>query len=151
MTTIDPTTNLGKLRLRIADYGDIPYLPDVVYTQTLIDTNNSLTASAIILAKYILGMLSFQTDRKLGLQLSVNGSQKFRQYKEFLILTVKDPAFMDISPIPFNEFGTTQHPLLVFQKAWNLNLANTTVDQELQWNSIGSAVPSDGSTYGWYS
>ena len=78
MTTIDPTTNLGKLRLRIADYGDIPYLPDVVYTQTLIDTNNSLTASAIILAKYILGMLSFQTDRKLGLQLSVNGSQKFR-------------------------------------------------------------------------
>lgn len=150
MTTIDPTTPLGVLRLRVADFGDIPFLPDTVYLQTLVDQNNSLTNSARICASYILGMLAFKTDRKLGLQLSVSGSQAFRQYKEFLILTVKDPAFMDLTPIPFNEFGTTQHPIIVFQKNWNLNIANTTVDQELQWNSIGSPPATDG-FYEWYS
>ena len=58
MAVIDPSTNIGKLRLRLADWRDIQWLPDAVYQQTLDDTSNNLTASTRILAQYILAILS---------------------------------------------------------------------------------------------
>lgn len=57
MAVIDPSTNIGKLRLRLADWRDIQWLPDAVYQQTLDDTSNNLTASTRILAQYILAIL----------------------------------------------------------------------------------------------
>ena len=41
MAVIDPSTNIGKLRLRLADWRDIQWLPDAVYQQTLDDTSNN--------------------------------------------------------------------------------------------------------------
>lgn len=124
---IDPTSNIGKLRLRVADYGDLPLLPDAVYQSTLDDTSNNLTLSASILAKYILGMLSHKTHRKLA-QIEVWGSENFRNYKEFLLLTISNPAFMDFSPIPYSsteEFS----PILDFQKNWNQGFVCTEAQQ----------------------
>ena len=147
MATIDPSTNLGKLRLRCADFGDIPYLPDSVYTQTLLDNNNSLPVSAKICATYILGTLAFKTHRKIGLQLEVWGAEAFTAYKQYLVLIVTNPNFMDISPIPYNVNGTALHPLMQFSKDWNLNYAQITQSQQLSWDAIGS--PSSSDTWNW--
>lgn len=145
MTVIDPSTDLGKLRLRVADYGDIQYLPDSVYLQTLQDKNNNLYESAKTCAMYILGMLSFKTHRKLQ-QLEIWGGEAFTHYKEFLMLTVKDPAFMDISPLPYSAASDCPSPILLFQESWNRNFCAGTSDQQLNLNALYS--PNEGGPYG---
>ena len=52
MPLIDPTTNLGKVRLRCGDFSDVPFLPDSVYEATLADTNNNVVRAAGICAIY---------------------------------------------------------------------------------------------------
>lgn len=146
MITIDPSTNLGKLRLRCADYGDIPYLPDSVYTQTLADNNDNLAQSAKICASYILGQLAFKTHRKMGLQLEVWGKEAFDSYKEFLLLTTTNPAFMEINPMPWGASGTMLDELLQFQEDWNKQYYRGTQSQKMALDAdIG---PNDGSRYG---
>jgi len=58
MPAIDPTTNEGKLRLRLGDWRDITLLPSSVYQQTLTDCNNNLNKATAILAQYILAILA---------------------------------------------------------------------------------------------
>jgi hypothetical protein len=142
--TLDPTTNLGRLRLRCGDYSDMPWLPDSVYNQTLIENDNNLVRSAKTCAQYILGQLSFKTHRKIGLQAEVWGGEAFAQYKQFLLLTVTNPNFMDISPIPVNLQGTALHPLMQFTKDWNLNYAQITQSEQLSMNAIGSPSSAGG-------
>lgn len=146
MAVIDPSTNVGKLRLRCADYSDLPYLPDIVYSQTLSDNDNNIPRSAKICATYILGMLAHKTHRSMGLQLQVWGNQAFEQYKQYLLLTIKDPSFMDISPIPYSASGTEVNPLIDFQKSWNRNYYNGTQSQQLALDADIS--PNDGSRTG---
>lgn len=146
---IDPTTNIGKLRLRVADYSDYPMLPDSVYSSVLADTDNNLSRSAATISIYLLGMLSQKVDRQMGLQLIVKGSQAFKAYKDFLLLTVSNPNFMDISPIPVNLTGTTLHPLIQFQRDWNLNYTNITQSEQMNWDAIGS--PSNGDPFNYSS
>lgn len=147
MTVIDPTTNLGKLRLRVADFGDIVYLPDSVYLQTLVDTNNNLTQSAKTCALYILGTLSFRVHRKMGLQLEVFNGEAFEHYKEFLLLTVTNPAFMTISPVALQSTTTSNRNVLQeFVTEWNENYYRGTQSQEMALDAdIG---PNDGSRLG---
>ena len=146
MTIIDPTTNLGKLRLRCADYSDIPFLPDSVYLQTLTDNNDNLFASARTCASYILGMLAFKTHRKMGLQLENWGGEAFAQYKEYLLLTVTNPAFMDLSPLPYSATSGTVSPIIQFQNAWNKNFTRGTENQQLNLNALYS--PNNNDLYG---
>lgn len=143
--TIDPSTNLGKLRLRVGDWSDLPYLPDSVYTQTLIDNDDNLNTSTLIIAKYILGMLAYKTHRKMGLQLEIWGQEAFQNYKEFLLLTVTNPAFMSIAPIPY---ATTDeyNAILQFASDWNKNFALGTQSQQMATDAAIS--PNDGSLYG---
>ena len=145
MTTIDPTTNLGKLRLRVADFSDIPYLPDSVYNQTLVDTNNNLAESAKICAMYILGTLAFKTHRKMGLQLEIFSGEAFEHYKEFLLLTVSNPAFMSYAPLA--QSSTTDSNILAdFVSDWNRGYYAGTQSQSMALDAdIG---PNDGSRYG---
>lgn len=143
---IDYTTNIGRLRLRIADVSDLPFLPDAVYTQVLADNSNNLPRSAITLATYILGMLAFKSHRKMA-QLEVWGKESFDSYKEFLLLTTNNPAFMDISPVPPNIFGTDLHPLMQFTKDWNQNFSSGTQSQQLHWDALGS--PNNSDTWQW--
>jgi hypothetical protein len=144
---IDPSTNLGKLRLRVADFGDIPYLPDSVYLQTLADNNDNLSTSAKTCAMYILGTLAFKTHRKMGLQLEVWGAEAFTNYKEFLLMTVSNPMFMDYSPIPYQSLDSTQRDMLTeFVSDWNKNYYKGTQSQAM---AISADVgPNDGSRYG---
>jgi len=132
---IDFSTDVGKLRLRTADISDLPYLPDSVYTQVLAEEDGNLPRAAKIIATYILGILSHKTHRKLN-QLEVWGSEAFSQYKQFLLLTVTNPSFMDISPVPVNVFGDCAHPLIQFQQDWNNNYVGFTQSQQMSMSAI---------------
>jgi hypothetical protein len=128
------------LRLRCADHSDLPYLPDSVYAQTLADNDNNLARSAKICATYILGMLAHKaTHRKMGLQLEVWGRDAFESYKSFLLLTVVNPNFMDLSPIPYSASGTALNPIQQFAKDWNLNRVGLTQDQQLNLDAVGNS------------
>lgn len=143
---LDPTSNIGKLRLRVADYSDLPLLPDSVYESTFNDNNGNLPKTAKVIATYILGMLSHKTHRKMN-QLEVWGAEAFNNYRQFLLLTVKDPAFMDCSPIPYSSISET-NPLIQFQESWNRNYYCGTENQQLNMSAAYS--PNDGSTFGPY-
>ncbi len=145
MTTIDASTDIGKLRLRVADYSDIPFLPDSVYTQTLSDNSSNLPQCAIILATYILGMLAFKTHRKMGLQLEVWGKEAFDSYKEFLLLTITNPAIMNVALVPIStasDFNT----LIQFQSDWQKNYFSGDQSQQLASDALAS--PNQGGLYG---
>lgn len=144
MAVIDYSTDIGKLRMRIADTGDLPFLPDSVYAGVLAEKNNNLRTSAIALASMILGQLAFKTHKRLA-TLEIWGSEGFRNYSQFLIMTVKDPAFMDCSPIPYGAGTTETHPLIQFANDWNKNFP-VTQSQQLAFDA--SISPNDGSTYG---
>lgn len=130
MAVIDPTTNLGKLRLKVGDITDLQLLPDSVYTQTLVDTNNNLTQSTGIIAGYILAILSQQTHQKL-VQIEVFGNQWFEQYVTFIKLVVLNPNLSQIAPVPYAAGVDTQNPLTQFTDDWYANYAQGTQSQRL--------------------
>lgn len=138
---IDPTSNIGKLRLRCGDYNEIGIMPDSVYQSVLDDNENNLNASARVMAMYILGALSKDSHRKL-VQIEVWGKEAFDSYKEFLMLTFKDPAFMNLAPIPYSGGLTEDHPLIQFATDWNNNHVRLTDSEQLnllgQYRYIGN-------------
>lgn len=141
---IDPSSNLGKVRLRIADVSDLPYLSDDVIQTTLSENGNNVKLAAKICAMYILGMLSHKTHRKMA-QLEVWGAEAFTAYKQFLMLAHTNPAFLDYSPLPYMS-AAEYSPILEFQKAWNCNFTNGTEAQQLSFNADLS--PNDNSRTG---
>ena len=140
MATIDPTTNLGKVRLRCADWNsDAGYfLPDAVYEQTLIDTNQNVPRSASICAQYILGILSQRTHKKLQ-QLELFNDAQFTQYLQFLKITILNPNNLsDVVPIPYAPNLTWEHPITAFIYDWNHTYARGTNSQQLAWMAYPS-------------
>lgn len=118
MPAIDPTTDIGKLRLRLGDWRCVTWLPDTVYQQTLVDCNNNLTKAASTLAQYILAILSHGTRSKLA-QLESYDNQAFEQYRQFIIDTVSNPAIMNISPLAIVTGADEDNKLIEFSKLWN--------------------------------
>lgn len=118
MAAIDPTTNEGKLRLRLGDWRDVSWLPSSVYRQTLIECDNNLNKAAGILAQYILAILSQNTRSRVG-AIEAYDDQAFQQFRQFIIDTVSNPAFMNISPIAITTGIDEPNPLIEFQKLWN--------------------------------
>lgn len=90
MTTIDPTTSLGKLRLKVGDISDLPLLPDIVYTQTLADNNDNINSSALTIAGYILAILSQRSHEKLSF-VEVWGAEAYNNYLSFLKTVIQNP------------------------------------------------------------
>ena len=127
---IDPTSNIGKLRLRTGDYGDVPWLPDNVYEVVLADNAGNLNKAASILAQYILAGLTRSTRSQLA-QIASWDDQQFQQYKEFLLLTVTNPAFMSFSPIPSGGGIDEINPLIQFAKSWNAGYIQGTSEKEM--------------------
>ncbi len=118
MPAIDPSTTIGKLRLRLADWRDVQWLPDSVYEQTLIDCNNNFSKAAGLLAQYILAILSQQTRSKLG-QIESYDNQAFEQYRRFIIDTISNPAIMNIAPLAIVTGAEEPNPLIEFSELWN--------------------------------
>jgi hypothetical protein len=144
MAILDPTTPIGKMRLRVGDYSDLPLMPDAVYLSALSDSNNSVPKASVLVCQYILAMLTGQTHQKLA-QIEVFGAEWFQNYLAFVKATVLNPNFMDITPMPYvaqvkNEFGElVELPLVQFQKDWNANYISTTQSQDM--NFTASVAP----------
>ena len=136
MAILDPTSPIGKMRLRVGDFSDMPLMPDAVYLSALKDCNDSVPKASVLVATYILAMLTSQTHQKLA-QIEVFGAEWFDNYLRFVKATILNPNFMDISPMPYvaqikNEFGqVVDLPLVQFQKDWNRNYVSTTQSQDM--------------------
>lgn len=129
MTVIDPSTPLGKVRLRIGDWSDLPILPDTVINSALTDCQNNVPRASQLCAQYILATLSFKTHRKLA-QLETWSNEQFEHYVDFLKLTVLNPNLMTTSPVPYTGMAEIDNPLITFVKDWNSEWAgvkNTNV------------------------
>lgn len=132
---LDPTTDIGKLRLRVGDYSDLPIMPDSVYTSALADCSGSLPQTAVLMAQYILASLTGQTHQKIA-QIEVFGNQWFENYMAFVKNVILNPRLMQSSPMPYtpatvDEYGNTvEVPLIQFQKDWNNNFASGTESQQ---------------------
>lgn len=136
MAILDPTSPIGKMRLRVGDFSDLPMMPDSVYLSALDDSNGNVAKASVTVATYILAMLTSQTHQKLA-QIEVFGAEWFQNYLAFVKATIMNPNFMDIRPMPYtakitNEFGeTVELPLVQFQKDWNANYVSTTQSQDM--------------------
>ena len=137
MPIIDYSTPTGKLRMRLGDVSDLPFIPDSIYAQVYSDCDNNLQRSVVLCGTMILAQLSFKTHRKLA-QLEIYGSEGFANFKQFLLMAISNPAFMDISPLPPNIFGTDLHPIMQFTKDWNDNFSVGTQSTQLHWDALGS-------------
>lgn len=144
MAVIDYNTPVGKLRMRLGDVSDLPFLSDEIYASVYQECNQNLHKAVINCGSMILGQLSYRTRRKM-VQLEVFGSDAFVQFRDFLLLTIKDPSFMDLSPIPYSATGEP-NPLIQFQETWNRNFTQGTSEQLA--NSTASYSPNDGSKFG---
>lgn len=117
MTIIDPSTPLGKVRLRIGDWQDLPILPDSVINSALEDCQSNVPRASALCAQYVLATLTAKTHRKLA-QLETWSNEQFEHYVQFLKLTVLNPHMMTTSPVPYT--GNVQdHPLIEFVSDWN--------------------------------
>jgi hypothetical protein len=120
MTVIDPTTPLGKVRLRTGDWQDIIILSDATINATLEDCDNNIPRASQLCAQYILAILSANTHRKIP-QFETWGNEYFEQYLKFIKATIQNPHLMDISPIPYSGASSVEHPLIAFVEDWNEN------------------------------
>ncbi len=144
---INPTSQIGMIRLRIADWSDIPILPDSVIQSAIDQNQGNIPRASKLCAQYILGSLTTKVHRKMSLQLEVFGAEWYQNYRDFLVLTVTNPAFMDISPVATSSLVSGGRNVLQdFVNDWNKNYYYGTQSQRLALDAdIG---PNDGSRYG---
>ena len=115
--TIDPTTPVGKIRLRIGDWADLPLLPNTVIESALKDCADNVPRASALCAQYVLGMLTAKTHRKLA-SIEVWSNEQFSNYVQFIKLTILNPHNMGVSPVPYTG-GANEHPLIAFASDWN--------------------------------
>lgn len=125
MSPIDPTTAIGKIRLRTGDWYDLTILPDAVITSALDDCENNVPRAAALCAQYILATLTAKTHRKLA-QLETWSNEQFDNYVKFLKMTILNPHLMPVSAVPYTNVDEA-HPILEFVEAWNSSYDTTTL------------------------
>lgn len=137
---IDITTDVGKVRFRVGDISDIPYLDDSVYASVIASNNNNLYSAAKECAQYILAILSTNTHTKVD-QLEVFGSDAYKNYKDFLVMLTRDPSFNSISLTPYAPITTQTQELVNFKKYWDSNYYDGTQLEDLKNGAaIGSSI-----------
>lgn len=118
MAVIDPSTAVGKVRLRIGDWSDLPILPNVVIESALTECEQNVPRASALCAQYILATLSFKTHRKLA-QIETWSGEQFKNYVQFLHTTILNPNMMTIAPVPYSGMIDETHPLIEFVEEWN--------------------------------
>lgn len=122
---IDPTTPIGKVRLRIGDFGDLPLLSDAIIQSALDDSGGNIPKASALAANYILALISRKTHQRMTAALEVWGAEHFDNYLRFLKATILNPLAMDVSFLPSTGTSTEEDPLYAFQKNWNASYGNT--------------------------
>lgn len=147
---IDPTTPLGKIRLRIGDWSDLPILPDVVIASAITDCQGNVPRAAQLCAQYILATLTAKTHRKMS-NLETWSGEQFDNYVKYIKMTILNPHLMSISPVPYAG-DSDMSPMNEFINYWNS--AYTTQGQDLfsavDGGFTGRALynPTTGALYG---
>lgn len=118
MASVDPSTPVGKVRLRTGDWQTLPILPDAVIESALTDCNNDIPRASALCAQYILGMLTHKTHRRM-VQLETWSGEQYDNYVKFIQMTILNPNFMSIAPVPYVGGNDEDHPLIEFVNAWN--------------------------------
>lgn len=137
MAILDPTTSVGKMRLRVGDYSDFPMMPDEVYISALTDTQQNLPRACVLVATYILASLTSQTHQRM-VQVEVYGAEWFENYLAFVKATILNPNFMTGAPIPWTPLAVDDYgnrievPLIQFQKDWNANFSGGTQSADMR-------------------
>lgn len=130
--------------MRLGDTSDLPYLPSGIYNSVYAESGNNLNKAVVTCGMMILAQLSYKTHRKLSLQLEVFGKEAFDSFRTFILMTVKEPAFMTVSPIPYSSVSANE--LATFASDWNRGYYEGTASQQLAF--IASTSPNDGSRLG---
>jgi hypothetical protein len=139
--SVDYNTDVGKVRLRIGDVGDLPFLGDDIIYNVLQENNGNLSKASQQCAQFILAQLSFKSHKKM-VQLEIWGSEAFQNYRTFLIDTISNPAFMsNVYPIPYSvSTSNAEDPINTFISNWNNNWNTFTVDENMSMTAWGSNV-----------
>jgi hypothetical protein len=140
MPTIDPTTNLGKVRLRVGDFLDLPIFPDAVYIATLNDCDNNVLRASKLMAQYILATLTMRVHEKMA-QLEVYGNQYVDNYVKFLKTTILNPNMMEVAPLPYGAELDATHPLLQFRDDWNKMYIGGTASEQTHLQAVRGMDP----------
>lgn len=88
---LDLTDPIARVRLAVADWQDIPILPDETYEYLLTKNSNNEPATIKEAAYIILGTLSFGTRQRLD-RVEVYGNMSFDQYMKFIKEVIKNPS-----------------------------------------------------------
>jgi hypothetical protein len=130
--SIDITTGVGKIRYRIGDVSDIPFLSDEIIQVTINDNSGNLPAAAQTCAQYVLAQLAFKSHKKM-VQLEIWGAEAFANYRTFLIDTISNPALMSYTALPYliTDDQNGDSPLKDFVSDWNSAWWGQTVTERL--------------------
>lgn len=123
---IDFSTDIGKVRLRCADIGDLPFLPDEVYNNAILENGGNLPAAAKLCAQYLLGLFAVGASHKKMVQLEVWNKDRFDAYRAYLMDILTNPALMSYTALPVLIVGDEDaiDPLKQFTEDWNTCWSN---------------------------
>lgn len=136
---IDPSTNIGKLRLKIGDVSDLTLLPDSVLTQVLLDNNNNVTRSAQVCAGYIAAILSQRSHEKLSF-IEVWGGEAYKNYMDYIKNVISNPSMSGTSPIPYGYNEGNVNPIITFNKNWQASYTIPNADETLDFIANNNGV-----------
>lgn len=118
---LDPTTPIGKVRLRCGDYNEsLPMFPDSVYQATLDDSNGSINRASRTMCYYILALMTQSSNVTLGV-LSLYDADTAKAYMQYLNMVIKDSTFNGLCPIPYFGGADTPNPVVEFDETWTNN------------------------------
>lgn len=119
---LDPTSNIGKVRLRVGDYQDPPmqFFPDSVYTSALEDNNQNIARASKAVACFILAQMCQQGNIVLG-PLSLYDADMAKSYQVYLNMIIKDSSFSGFAPIPYFGGADTPNPVVEWNNTWKCN------------------------------
>lgn len=101
---LDPATKpVDRVRLRIADFSDIPLLSDDVIQYYITKNSSNETTAARECALVILGVLARDASYNKIDALIVDGKNAYNSYKDYLLKLIADPR-ISLS-IPVSYFG----------------------------------------------
>jgi hypothetical protein len=139
MAVIDPTTAIGKVRLRVGDFLDFPIFPDTVYQATLDDNGANVVRTSKTMAQYILAALTMRVHEKMA-QVEVYGNQYVDNYVKFLKTTILNPNMMEVAPIPYGALLDETHPIEQFRADWNANYSAGTASEQMKLTALGAGL-----------
>jgi len=97
MATLDLSLAVDRVRLAIADWQDVPILPDSTIEYILEKNSNNESATIRECAMYILGTFVYDTHQRVD-RLEFFGG-KFENYLTYLQKTINNPAFYQIAGV----------------------------------------------------